>query len=267
LAANQFGDLIHNSLEWFGNSDARDCDDLKRIEEAMLGALDQFAAEYLGMSPAPAVKLQIEQARRRLRHVAAQQSARRRAGWHIWKVEASVGEKDQAGIDVDGRRMLIRGRFDRIDHHDDGRWAILDYKTHGHPPRKKHLERTPDGDRWVDLQLPIYRLMIPYLVGEEVDPKDVALAYFNISEKEAETRINEADFTPAEFAAADEVIRDCVRGIRAGRFEPAPGPVLYDDYAMILQSEIADQLFDSGEGEDVGPGGETFLGGGLGGDE
>jgi len=252
LAANQFGDLIHNSLEWFGNSAAKDSENVKVIEEAMLAALDQFAGEYLGPAPAPAVKLQIEQARRRLHHVAKQQAVRARQGWRIWKVEASVGEKDNAGIDVDGKRMLIRGRFDRIDRHQDGRWAILDYKTHGHPPRKKHLEKTPDGFRWVELQLPIYRLMIPYLVGHDVDPAEVTLGYFNVSEKETETKINEADFTVAEFAAADEVIRQCVRGIRAGRFEPANDPVLYDDYAMILQSEIAEQLFHSGEGESVG---------------
>jgi ATP-dependent helicase/nuclease subunit B len=69
LAANQFGDLIHNSLEIFGNSPAKDSKNRKVIEEAMMAALDEFAAAYLGPSPAPAVKLQIEQARQRLRHV------------------------------------------------------------------------------------------------------------------------------------------------------------------------------------------------------
>ena len=250
LAANQFGDLIHNSLEAFGESSGKDETDPERIEEALLAALDGFAADYLGSAPAPAVRLQIEQARARLRHVAQAQSAWRKQGWQIWKVEASVGEKQNAGIDVDGERMIIRGRFDRIDRHDDGRWAILDYKTHGHPPRKKHLQRVNrDHYRWVELQLPIYRLMIPYLVGDQVDPQDVALGYFNISEKQVETKINEADFTPAEFAEAEEVIRRCVRDIRAGRFEPAEEPVPYDDYAMILQSEIAEQLFETDEAE------------------
>lgn len=249
LAANQFGDLVHNSLEIFGNSDAKDATDERVIEESLLDSLDQFASEYLGSAPAPAVRLQIEQARRRLRHVAKVQAQWRRAGWHIQQVEASVGEQNNAGIDVDGQRMIIRGRFDRIDRHDDGRWAILDYKTHGHLPRKKHLKKVAGVDRWVDLQLPIYRLMIPYLVGDEVDPQRVALGYFNVSEKEAETRINEADFTAAEFAAADELIIRCIRDIWAGRFEPSPDPVEYDDYAMILQAGSGDLFIEADEAE------------------
>lgn len=241
LAANQFGDLIHQSLEWFGNSDAKDETHPARIEEALLDALDRFATGHLGTSPAPAVRLQVEQARRRLIHVAKAQAARREAGWMIWKVEASVGEHNQAEIEVDGRRMIIRGRFDRIDRHPSGAWAILDYKTHGHPPRKKHLKRVGQGSyRWVDLQLPIYRLMIPYLVGQQVDPDSVSLGYFNIGDKESETRINAADFTATEFQQADAVIRECIRRIWAGDFTPSNDPVLYDDYAMILQSEIAD---------------------------
>lgn len=263
LAANQFGDLVHNSLEIFGNSAAKDSKNPDAIEAAMLAALDEYAGAYLGSSPAPAVKLQIEQARQRLRHVAVRQAEWRSLGWHIWKVEASVGEKDNAGIDVDDKRMLIRGRFDRIDRHDDGRWAILDYKTHGHHPRKKHIEKTSDGFRWVELQLPIYRLMIPYLVGHDVNPKDVTLGYFNVSEKESETKINEADFTEAEYAAADDLIVQCVRSIRDGRFEPTNEPVLYDDYSMIMQSEIAEQLFDSDDGPGEDGYGEESLAGGM----
>jgi ATP-dependent helicase/nuclease subunit B len=268
LAANQFGDLVHNSLEIFGKSEAKDEADERVIEEALLESLDQFADEYLGSAPAPAVRLQIEQARRRLRHVAKVQSQWRRAGWHIEQVEASVGEHNHAGIDVDGQRMIIRGRFDRIDRHDDGRWAILDYKTHGHSPRKKHLRKWGDSYRWVELQLPIYRLMIPYLVGGDVDPASVALGYFNVSEKEAETRINEADFTAAEFAAADELIIRCIRDIWAGRFEPSEDPVEYDDYAMILQSGSGNLFTDADEGDsllELAAG--MILGGGVGRDE
>lgn len=263
LAANQFGDLIHNSLEIFGNSAAKDSQNPQVIEAAMLAALDEFAGAYLGSSPAPAVKLQIEQARQRLRHVAVRQAEWRNLGWHIWKVEASVGERDNAGIDVDNKRMLIRGRFDRIDRHDDGRWAILDYKTHGHHPRKKHIEKTAGGFQWIELQLPIYRLMIPYLVGHDVNPKDVALGYFNVSEKESETKINEADFTETEYAAADDLINQCVRSIRDGRFEPTREPVLYDDYAMIMQSQIAEQLFDSDDGGGQDGYGEDSLADGM----
>lgn len=246
LAANQFGDLIHQSLEWFGDSPAKDETRVGPIEDAMIAALDRFAAQHLGAAPTPAVRLQIEQARRRLRLVAKTQAERRRQGWRIWKVEASVGEQNNAGIDVDGRRMIIRGRFDRIDLHESGQWSILDYKTHGYHPRKKHLQKDPRGGyRWVELQLPIYRLMIPYLVGQDIDPNSVTLGYFNIADKESETRINPADFTSEEFRQADHVIHDCIRRIWAGDFAPAIDPVLYDDYAMILQSDTASPWLDA----------------------
>jgi hypothetical protein len=83
------------------------------------------------------------------------------------------------------------------------------------------------------------------------------------AKKSRKTKINEADFTDAEFAAADELIIQCVRSIRAGRFEPTSEPVLYDDYSMIMQSEIAEQLFDSGDGGGEDGYGEEGLAGGM----
>lgn len=241
LAANQFGDMIHQALEWFGHSSGKDETRVGRIEDELIDALDRYAKQHFGPSPSPAVRLQVEQARRRLRHVARVQAERRKEGWQIVKVEDSVGSHNNAGIEVDGRRMTIRGRFDRVDRHEQtGDWAILDYKSHGHIPRKKHLQKVGrDQYRWIDLQLPIYRLMIPYLVGESVDPDRVRLGYFNIGDKETDTRINEADFKPEEFRQAEEVIKDCIRRIWQGDFRPSSDPVLYDDYAMILQSDTA----------------------------
>ena len=143
--------------------------------------------------------------------------------------------------------MGLRGRFDRIDHHPGtGQWAILDYKTHGFRPEKKHLKKTDDGYRWIDLQLPLYRLMIPYL-GIDAVPQEVQLGYFNVSEKEEETRINIAGFTPAQMSQAEQVIRDCVAGIWAGEFQPASDRIQYDDYGMILQTSVANRLLDQVE--------------------
>ncbi len=141
---------------------------------------------------------------------------------------------------------MIKGRFDRIDVCTRGEqklWSILDYKTHGHPPEKKHLRKTEDGYEWIDLQLPLYRMMVPFL-GIDEDPSSVALGYFNISGKDDETRINEASFGEELMQQADELIRDCVRGIRAGDFAPTQDRVEYDDYGMILQTGVAGSMLD-----------------------
>ncbi|MGV3485264.1 MAG: PD-(D/E)XK nuclease family protein [Planctomycetaceae bacterium] len=254
LQANQFGDLIHNTLDWFGKSDLKDSTSQSAIEDALHQTLDQYATHYFGTAPLAAVRLQIEQARRRLSAVAIAQSERRRAGWHIHSVETAFGEQQSAGIDVDGVCMPIRGRIDRIDRHDDGRWAIIDYKTHGHHPRKKHLRYENDSPQWTDLQLPLYQLLIPFVIEEPVETKNVALSYFNIGDNLGQTKINDADFKLEEYASAVETIQDCIRRIRSGHFEPATD-VVFDDYSMILQTGSAatwlDQWIDSDAGSDL----------------
>ena len=195
LAANQFGDLVHGALENFGRSDDRNETNEKRIFEALRNHLETYVGQRFGIRVRGAVKLQIEQAERRLRSVAKAQAERIDAGWKIHATEASVDPSMGAMIEVDGKKMGLKGRFDRIDYHADSqRWAILDYKTHGSRPDQKHLRRDYETGtfRWIDLQLPLYREMIPYLgietpeetsIGEAFDIDDVQLGYFNVSEK------------------------------------------------------------------------------------
>ncbi|MAI69618.1 MAG: nuclease [Rhodopirellula sp.] len=242
LAANQFGDMVHGALETFGDSSDRDETQLGKIEQALLSHLSDYVAEHYGNAVSSAVTLQVAQAERRLKAVAKQQAARIAQGWTIHASEASVNESDGAGIEVDGMTMGLRGRFDRIDFHaQTGRYAILDYKTHGHRPEKKHLKKVDGVYQWIDLQLPLYRMMVPFL-GIKEDPATVELGYFNISEKDDETKINIADFTEEQMAEAVEIIEECVRGIWAEQFEPTAERVQYDDYDMVLQTGITRRL-------------------------
>ncbi|MAI35161.1 MAG: PD-(D/E)XK nuclease family protein [Rubripirellula sp.] len=244
LAANQFGDMVHGALETFGDSSDRDETQLGKIEEALLSHLHSYVAEHYGNAVSSAVTLQVAQAERRLKAVAKQQAARIAQGWTIHASEAAVNESDGAGIEVDGMTMGLRGRFDRIDFHaQTGRYAILDYKTHGHRPEKKHLKKVDGVYQWIDLQLPLYRMMVPFL-GIKEDPSTVELGYFNISEKDDETKINIADFTEEQMAEAVEIIEGCVRGIWAEQFEPTKERVQYDDYDMVLQTGITRRLAD-----------------------
>ncbi len=236
LAANQFGDLVHGAVEEFGKSEEKNESDAGRIEESMIRHLRTYAEKRYGKHVSSAVSLQIRQAERRLKTVAIEQAKRIAEGWRIHDTEAVVDDrKNGACIEIDGFKMALRGRLDRIDFHpESGRWAILDYKTHGHKPEKKHLQKTEEGYQWIDLQLPLYRMMIPYL-DIDVNPVDVQLGYFNISDKDEETRINIAVFDEALMEQARELILDCVRRIRNEDFQPTNKPIEYDDYAMILQ--------------------------------
>jgi CRISPR/Cas system-associated exonuclease Cas4 (RecB family) len=261
LAANQFGDLVHGALERYGLSAQKTLTDVNQIEAALIEHLHGYADEIYGDNVAMAVKLQVKQAEKRLQVVAKVQAERIAQGWQIHAAEASVNETPTKAADgrvlpgaileVDGGSMGIRGRFDRIDYHPDtGRWAILDYKTHGHKPEKKHLKKSDNGDQWIDLQLPLYRMMIPFL-GIDAPPSEVELGYFNISEKEEETKINIANFTDEQMDAADEVIHEIIRNIHAGKFDPTEDRVQYDDYEMILQTSITQRQLVSAEKADA----------------
>ena len=249
LAANQFGDLVHGALENFGDSPDKHETEAAKIEAAMIEHLHQYAKHHYGDATAMAVKLQVKQAERRLKTVALRQADRIAEGWEIRMTEASVseeasGDSDAAIIHVDGKPMGLRGRFDRIDHHpESGRWAILDYKTHGHKPEKKHLKGKGVDSEWIDLQLPLYRMMIPFL-RLDTPPGDVQLGYFNISDKDEQTKINIAEFDQDMMRQAERRIQDCIRDIRAKKFEPTKDRVPFDDYEMILQTGVTQSLLD-----------------------
>jgi ATP-dependent helicase/DNAse subunit B len=240
LAANQFGDLIHNALDLYGNDlERRDESNPEKIKSLMIEYLHDYARDRYGDSATTSVALQVAQAERRLDVVAQRQAERIANGWRIRHAEISAGEKQGSGLEVDGQWMTINGRIDRIDHHPEtGRWAILDYKTHGTAPEKTHFKKTNAGIEWHELQLPLYRIMAPHL-GIDVDPIEIELGYFNISQKDSETKINIADFGEVLMRQAKDEILRCIRDIRAGKFEPTEQPVQYDDYAMILQTGVA----------------------------
>ncbi|WP_168563649.1 PD-(D/E)XK nuclease family protein [Crateriforma spongiae] len=242
MAANQFGNLIHDTLEAFGKSDVANSDDRKVIQDALLDHLSDLAKKRYGDHCNAAVRMQIMQAQMRLRHVAKAQAERRADGWKIEHVEKPVDEKSGGQIIVDRQPMGVRGRFDRIDRHESsGAWAVLDYKTHGDKPNERHLKQKNGQTVWADLQLPLYRLMLPAL-GIHDDPKTVQLGYFNISDKETETTINIADFSEELMQQAIQKIHEIVRAIRLGHFEPTDDPVPFDDYPMILQTGVASQM-------------------------
>lgn len=255
LAANQFGDLVHAAVEGFGECDARGAREIDVIRDALMEHLHEYAARQFGGAPSAAVRLQIAQAEKRLRIVAERQAERRAAGWEIYAAEAAVAAKDGARIELeDGRRLALKGRVDRIDYHPaTGRWAILDYKTHGHQPMAKHYDRR--AERWLDLQLPLYLQMLAAL-KIEAPPEDVDVGYFNIAEKADETGIHLAEFTPELLASAMIRAREVARGVLDAAFalDPEAGEVLYDDYAAILQTGVAQNLLS----DDLSSGDPTF---------
>ncbi len=135
-----------------------------------------------------------------------------------------------------GQRALhIRGKVDRIDRNErDGRWLIIDYKTgeRGKRPEAAHQ----DGERWIDLQLPLYH----HLLQPQGITGHVELAYFNLPNDPEDTELCVAGWSDSVLREAVDEARRVVREIRAGHFEMnGDYPAQYrDPFQAICQSAV-----------------------------
>jgi ATP-dependent helicase/DNAse subunit B len=207
-----FGTMVHETLRDFATGPAASSSHENEIRSALRSALDAYIAQMFGSTAPVSVQLQRAQAAERLDEFAALQADWRRKGWRIlhaeWSPEAG------APFDVDGTPMLLRGKIDRIDRHDEsGQFLILDYKTSekGDTPGETHLAR--DG-QWIDLQLPLYRHLAATIVGSA----PVGLGYIVIPGQPQDVKVHQAEWSEAQLQAADNAARDVVRKIRAGEF-------------------------------------------------
>ena len=236
LDGGAFGTLLHKALGAFGrdSSGPRDSDREQEIFEFLADQLGTLAGQTYGTDQRrPAIRLQLEQARQRMRAFAACQTELRRAGWRIVHAEGDEKERLSASFLVDEEAIKLVGRIDRIDFHESSRKVrILDYKTadSARSPEQAHQQ----GAKWTDLQLPLYRYLwrsaTPLLVDCTVE-----VAYFNLPKTEDETKVAVAQWDDAMFAQADEEARRIVRGIRKEEFWPPeyPAPKFSDDFAAI----------------------------------
>jgi len=216
LTAMLFGSLAHAALEAFGrDATARDLDDPAKIADALSAMLDDAARKLLGAHPPAAVQIQKALLRSRLEHFAQMQAIRRREGWRIAHVEWNPRSVDaKPAIMMGDAPMGLRGKIDRIDiHEEDGRWAIIDYKTGASAQDAARAHRKRDG-QWISLQLPLYRHLVASLQPPE-NHDDITLGYAGLPSKQGGQVWSFAQWSSDDLAAADETACDIVRCIRA----------------------------------------------------
>lgn len=224
-----FGSLAHQVLEQFGRREQRDSDDADTIADTLNYLLNQQVARQFGKHPGAAVLIQVEQLRLRLRALAQWQADRRAGGWRIEHAELSFSENPGPFL-VDGEPMLLTGRIDRIDVHEQtGERQILDYKTSdgGDKPDQTHRK----SGAWVDLQLPLYRHLAR---GLGID-QPVGLGFILLPKSSADVGLALAPWTDPELADADETAREVVRQVRQQQFWPPkePPPAFSEELASI----------------------------------
>ena len=235
LTGGTFGDLAHNVLEAFAESEHKESTNAKTIFEFLSGELDTQASQIFIGSNLPAVKLQIEQLRLRLDRFAQCQAEHRKSGWQIVSTEELLAHD----LEVDGETFTVTGKIDRVDRHEETRQiAIWDYKTSdkGEGPTKAHIK----GKKWKDLQLPLYRHLVKEVdVVKSDNLATVKLGYVLLSRDLDDIRFEEAEFEEGMLHEADELVFDCIRKIRKGIFWPPtnPPPEFSEDLAAICQDE------------------------------
>jgi hypothetical protein len=222
LDPRRFGILAHGVLEDLA-AGPHASSDAAEVGAFLVERLRARAAADFGARPLPAVALQVAQLEHRLRLFAVRQAERAAEGWRIHAVEWRP--PTPVLLDVDGTPIELSGTLDRIDRHPDGRWAILDYKTGDRKKSPRDAHRRKDKEKsWIDLQLPLYRLLARGL-GFSGEPE---LGYAWIAKESHETGFFWGDFEPLELDQALEVARRVVRLVRAGQFTE-PGRAPYDE--------------------------------------
>ena len=242
LDSRSFGTLVHSALERWGREEAcraRPTEDVGAIERSALEHLDRFVAAHFPKSRVPALRLQIELARRRLRRFAAIQAEQARQGWKVHLIELSfepdAGATDTGALDSPrlpaATGLYLKGRIDRVDRNmGTGALRAVDYKTSAtaDPPTKTHVrggkrKKSTGMIEWKDLQLPLYRVLLrsmpePVVVG----PGD--LGYINLApsaEKSGFSMFDPKVVLERDLDAAEELAIEIVGKIQRGEFTPS----------------------------------------------
>lgn len=234
LSAPDFGNVLHKALAEFGAGELRDSTNADEIEVWLCDRLGEIARRAYGSQRPAAVEVQFEQMKARIRSFAQWQAEWAAQGWRIHKVEQPESNRPVPfRIDAD-RCMGLKGRIDRIDRNDDGRWALLDYKTGetGDHPEKTHRKH----GSWIDLQLPLYRHLARQL---DVDG-DIRMGYIALPGNSQNVGGLFAEWTSDELDDADALARKIALEILNEQFWPPtqPAPRTLREFGVVCQEDV-----------------------------
>lgn len=243
INATTFGDLTHEVLELFGQSELKDSSDPNEIRLYLHEQVTKLSKLRFGNQPKPTVQVQIAQLKSRLAAFAGKQAAWRMQGWTILKTELV---EDNGELNVDGEPMRLKGRIDRIDTRTiDGitEYAVLDYKTSDKvaSPEEKHLKKREGKvlEHWLDLQLPLYLHLLDSI--KDIKNHPIHLGYVLLPSDSKQTQFAIAEWDAEDLEVAVEAAFEIVRGVRRQEFWPPTDPYPYknnDDFAAIVQNGI-----------------------------
>ncbi len=239
LDALAFGSLAHDVLRQFGESEIRDSSDAEEIARFLVRCLKDAVESQWGEHPLVSVQLQQELLRERLCEFAHRQANEAADGWRIIGCELKGAPYAIAGEDF---AVEITGRIDRIDWHAAKRTLrILDYKTgdSGAKPDKTHRRRRGGTMVWIDLQLPLYRHLLPGELREEYPAERIELGYVLLPKTTSKTGFSMANWKAGDLNEADDVARAVAESIWHEEFWPPSDEYRYhDEFSEICMEDM-----------------------------
>ena len=242
-----FGSLIHAALHAFAqNQRFRQSENEREIAQFLQNQAEQWISERFGEDPPLQVTIQLDAARQRLAAAARVQVQLTQDGWEIFQSEMPISGN------LNG--MKVSGRIDRIDRHrQTGQIRIYDYKSTeiAGLPEKIHFGSPGNNPpewaialingkrkRWTDLQLPLYRLLLP---EEHASALSVEIGYFNLPKATSDTGIQIWDsFSQDLLSSSEKCAGGVIESIRNRQFWPPAPKVSFDDFAHLFPADIAD---------------------------
>jgi len=232
ISPRDFGIVMHKVLEEYGNDPAtKDLVDPAKVAKALDTQLDEVAKRFFGAQFSPVVLVQLESMRARLRSFAPIQAQSRAEGWEIIATERAVKKTDERQIAIGP--LALTGTMDRVEVNTErNALRVLDYKTFGtsRTPAETHLAAkcdradvrsaacTYDGKDmfWKDLQLPLYRHMIPHIWPEH-NGKTIEVGYVLLPADPDDTDITmfplDDEAVASAVACAGEIASLVSRGV------------------------------------------------------
>lgn len=206
LEAAAFGSLMHDVLNEFGDSPVADALRPEPIEEFLFKALNSLANKRFGRNRSATIAVQLQMMQDRLSAFADWQAGTAAEGWRILHTEEDLKYDDF--VDAKGRDVILAGRVDRIDRHKTtGQYRVLDYKTSetATKPEATHMTK----GEWVDLQLPLYRLLVRAL---EID-SNLLLGYVHLPGDLAGVGASIARWNQAQLDSAEQTAQQVAADI------------------------------------------------------
>ncbi|MFY9253698.1 MAG: PD-(D/E)XK nuclease family protein [Fuerstiella sp.] len=236
LDAAAFGSLMHDVLKAFGTSDFVHASHPEPIETFLLSSLASIANKRFGRKRSATVAVQLQMLQNRLSAFALWQAQTAAEGWRVAYTEEDL--KYPEFKDAKGRSVILAGRVDRIDQHNKTkRWRVLDYKTSetAEKPDSTHRKK----NEWVDLQLPLYRLLVRSLGIDD----DVELGYVHLPGDLSSIGASIAKWDRADFESAEETARSVAANIVDLKIDRiAPGQEhRFTEFARVCQDTVIDR--------------------------